>query len=854
MTDLQEAFRQLKKAPGFTTTAVITLALGIGATTAIFTLVHQVMLKSLPVTRPEELWRVGDKVRCCNWGGYTQDNDGDFALFSWEAYKNFREHTPEFTDLAALQAGNAALGVRRAGSQAPVDTRNGEYVSGNFFRTLGVQPWIGRLITDADDREGAAPVAVMSYHIWTDKYGSDPSVVGASYQINGHPFIVIGVAPPGFFGAKLAGGGMPDIWIPVTTEPLLGGEAQRVKRPNANWLDILGRVRPGVNPKMLEAKLRVEFLDWLASHVPDMEPSEKQTWRQQTLHLIPGGAGVTAMRDRYEGGLKLLLIAAGCVLLVACGNLANLMLARGLKDRSQTSLRVALGASRGRLVRKALIESTLLAIIGGIVGIGVAYSGSKLILYLAFHTSGGPANYVPVDASPSGPVLLFTFVISVLTGILFGIAPAWMTSHVDPAEALRGSNRSVRGGGSIAQKSLVIAQAAMSLVLLSAAALLGQSLRNLEHQNFGFETDARYLVSINPSLGNYKPEQMEPLFRRIDERLLRIPGVRMAAPALYAPMSGDSWNEGIRIAGRPEPGPKENTGAGWARVMPGFFETLGAKIVQGRSIEEQDAPTTRPVAVVNEAFVRRFFKDQNPIGQHFGMDRIQYAGSFEIVGVVRDMRYMTGGYKDPIRPMFWVPETQSVKYDDPQFNTFDLYSHFLDNIVIWAPGNPHGIEVEVRKALASIDPNLVVYGVNPYSEILAGDFQRENMIATLTMLFGVLGLVLAAVGLYGVMAYSVEQRTSEIGVRMALGADRSRVVRMVLGSAFLQIGIGLGLGIPLAIAAGRLMTEQLYGVAPWDPRMLTIAALLLCAAALAASWIPAVRAATVEPMVALRTE
>ena len=854
MTDLQEAIRQLKKAPGFTTTAVITLALGIGATTAIFTLVHQVMLKSLPVTKPEELWRVGDKVRCCNWGGYTQDNDGDFALFSWEAYRNFREHTPEFTDLAALQAGNANLGVRRAGSQAPVDTRNGEYISGNFFRTLGVHPWIGRLMTDDDDREGAAPVAVMSYHIWTDKYGSDPSVVGASYQINGHPFTMIGVAPPGFFGAKLAGGGMPDIWIPVTTEPLLAGEAQRLKRPNTNWLDILGRVRPGVNPKTLEAKLRVEFLDWLASHVPDMEPSEKQTWRQQTLHLIPGGAGVTAMRDRYEAGLKLLLIAAGCVLLVACGNLANLMLARGLKDRSQTSLRVALGASRGRLVRKALVESTLLAIIGGIVGIGVAYAGSKLILYLAFHSSGGPANYVPVDASPSGPVLLFTVAISILTGILFGIAPAWMTSHVDPAEALRGSNRSVRGGGSIAQKSLVIAQAAMSLVLLSAAALLAQSLRNLEHQNFGFETDARYLVSINPSLANYKPEQMEPLFRRIDERLLRIPGVRMVAPALYAPMSGDSWNEGIRIAGRPEPAPKEDTGAGWARVMPGFFETLNAKIVQGRSIEEQDTPATRPIAVVNEAFVRHFFKNQNPIGQHFGMNRIQYAGSFEIVGVVRDIRYMTWGYREPVRPMFWLPETQSLKYDDPQFNTFDLYSHFLNNIVIWAPGNPPGMEAEVRKALASIDPNLVVYGVNPYSEILAGDFQQENMIASLTMLFGVLGLVLAAVGLYGVMAYSVEQRTSEIGVRMALGADRSRVVRMVLRSAFSQIGIGLGLGIPLAIAAGRLMTEQLYGVAPWDPRMLTVATLLLCAAALAASWIPAIRAATIEPMVALRTE
>ena len=344
LADLRDALRQLRKAPGFAATAIITLALGIGATTAIFTLVHQVMLKSLPVANPDELWRIGDKIRCCNWGGYTQGADGDYSLFSWEMYRYFREHTPEFSDLAALQAGNAPLGIRRAGSKGQADTYNGEYVSGNFFRTLGVRPWIGRFMTDADDQPGAPPVAVMSYHVWSDKYGSDPSAVGASYQINGHLFTVIGVAPPGFYGAKLDGWGMPDFWIPTNTEPLLDGEAQRLKRPNTNWLDIIGRVRPGVNPKSLEAKLRVEFHDWLASHVPDMEPGEKQTWRQQTLHLIPGGAGVAAMRDQYEAGLKLLLIAAACVLLVACGNLANLMLARGLKERSQTSLRVALVA------------------------------------------------------------------------------------------------------------------------------------------------------------------------------------------------------------------------------------------------------------------------------------------------------------------------------------------------------------------------------------------------------------------------------------------------------------------------------------------------------------------------------
>jgi putative ABC transport system permease protein len=850
--DLRDALRQLLKAPGFTATAVITLALGIGATTAIFTLIHQVMLKSLPVAKPEELWRIGDKIRCCNWGGYLQGEDGDFSLFSWEAYKNFRARTPEFTDLAALQAGNAPLGVRREGSQAAADTRNGEWVSGNFFRTLGVQPWIGRLMTDADDQEGAPPVAIMSYRIWKEKYGSDPSVVGASYQINGHPFTVIGVAAPGFYGAKLAGGGMPDFWLPLTTELIIDGATARLKRSNGNFLDLIGRVRPGVNPKLLEAELRVEFHNWLASHVPDMEPGEKQLWQQQTLHLIPGGAGVAAMRDQYQDGLKLLLVAAGCVLMVACGNLANLLLARGFKDRAQTSVRMALGASRQRLVRKALVESVMLALIGGAFGVAVAYGGTRLILYLAFQ-AGGP-NYVPIDATPSWPVLLFTLGMSLLTGIVFGIAPAWVTSHADPVEALRGANRSRGGGRSWAQKSLVVGQAAMSLVLLSAAALLGRSLRNLEHQDFGFETQGRYIASINPMLGNYKPEQLQPLFRQIDDRLLQIPGVRSVAPALYAPMTGDSWNDGVRIEGRPEPPAKENTSAGWARVMPRFFETIGAKIVLGRPITEDDTEATRKVAVINEAFAKRFFKGQNPIGQHFGPDKLKYSSKYEIVGVVRDMRYMTYDYKDPVGPMFWLPEAQTAQWDDPAYVSGEVWSHYLYNIVLWAPGDPPGMEERVRKALNSVDPNLVLYSVDPYTKVVSGDFQQENMIATLTTLFGVLGLMLAAVGLYGVMAYMVEQRTGEIGVRMALGADRGSVVKMVLRGAFSQVGIGLALGIPAAIGAGKLMSDQLFGVKPWDPVMLSLATLLLALAALLASVIPARRAAGVEPMVALRNE
>ena len=852
LADLRDALRQLRKAPGFTATVVITLALGIGATTAIFTLVHQVMLKSLPVTKPDELWRIGDKIRCCNWGGYTQGEDGNFSLFSWEAYNNFRAHTPEFVDLAALQAGNSPLGVRRAGSQAPVDTFNGQNVSGNFFRTLGIQPWIGRLMSDADDKEGAPLVAVMSYRVWQTKFASDPSVVGASFQVNGHAFTIIGVTPPGFYGAKLAGYGMPDFWLPITSEQTLSGVVSRLRRPNENYLDILGRVHPGVNPQSLEARLRVEFHDWLASHVQDMEPGEKQTWQQQTLHLIPGGAGVASMRDDYKDALKLLLIAAGCVLLVACGNLANMMLARGLRNRAQISVRIALGASRVRLVRGALVESVMLAVVGGIFGIAVAYAGTRLILYLAFE-AGGP-NHVPVNPAPSVPVLLFTMAISILTGILFGIAPAWMTSHADPVEALRGANRSVGGGRSWAQKSLVIAQAAMSLVLLSAAALLAQSLRNLEHQNFGFELQDRYVASINPTLGTLKPEQMEQLFRQIDDRLQQTPGIKIAAPALYAPMTGDSWNEGVRIQGRPEPWPKEDVGAGWARVMPGFFEALGAKTLLGRTLGNDDTASTLNVAVVNEAFAKHFFKDQNPIGQHFGIDRLRYASSYEIVGVVKDMRYMTWDYKSPVGPMFWVSEKQTVPYDDPVFSDGEKYSHFLYNIVIWAPGDQQGVEERVRRALASVDASLVLNSVDPYSKIVSADFHQQNMIATLTSLFGFLGLVLAAVGLYGVMAYTVEQRTNEIGLRMALGADRKHVIAMVLRGALWQVGLGLGLGIPLAVLAGKLMKDQLFGVVPWDPRMLATATVLLALAAIVASVMPVRRAAGVQPMIALRND
>jgi putative ABC transport system permease protein len=847
-TDLRHTVRQLRRSPAFTATAVITLALGIGATMAIFTLVQQVMLRSLPVARPDQLWRIGDDVLCCYRSGYRQN---DWSFFSGEAFKLFRANTPAFENLAAFQVGSAGLGVRRAGSPAPAKTGYGEYVSGNFFETFGISAWRGRLFADADDQEGVPPVAVMSFHTWQGRYGSDPSVVGATYQINGHPFTIIGIVPPGFFGAKVDSRGMPDFWLPLTTEPLIEGATARLKNPGLAWLDLIGRVRPDTNPKTLEAQLQVELRQWLASHLADMTRHEKVLWEKQTLHLTPGGAGVSLMRQEYEDALRLLLVAAVCVLLVACANIANLLLARGLRNRRQTALRAALGASRARLVRKALAESLTLGVFGAVAGIAVAYAGARLILHLAFT---GPGTWVPVDAAPSTPVLLFALGISLITGVLFGIAPAWMTSHADPIEALRGASRSAGGNGAWAQKTLVVVQAAVSIVLLSAAAMLGQSLRNLERQNFGFDTSGRYLVSINPKLSNYKQERLGPLFRDIEDRLRAIPGVRMVSPVLYAPLSGYDWEHEIRIEGKPEPGPLGNVSSNWTRVTPGFFETLGDRILMGRPISDEDNANTRPVAVINEAFAKRFFDKENPIGQHFGPAPQKNEGRYEIVGVASDMRYFSWNVGRPQRPMYFLPEAQTTHFAEANLESREIWSHYLYNVVIWAPGNPPELEAPVRRALADVDPNLLMDGVQSYSEVIHADFAQQNMIASLTWLFGAVGLVLAAVGLYGVTAYGVEQRTSEIGVRMALGADRGSVVAMVLRGAFWQAGIGLALGIPAAIGAGYLIASQLFGVRPWDPLMLSGATLLLALAALIAAVIPARRAASVDPMQALRAE
>jgi putative ABC transport system permease protein len=840
--DVRYALRQFAKAPGFTATAILTLALGIGATTAIFTLVYAVLLKSLPVVNPEDLYRVGNEENCCVNGGM-QDN---WTIFSYEQYKQFRAEAAGFEDLAAFQAGGTMIGVRREGSNKPSEPYKSEYVSGNYFSTFGILPYFGRAITPNDDRKGAPAVTMMSFRTWQEKFGKDKSIVGAGVVINGQPFTVVGITPPGFFGDRVQSR-PPAFFIPLNDEPLITPTGTLLEEASLQWLDLIGRVRPGANPQSMEAHMQVQLRQFLLSPLSKVEERDKPLVAKQTLHFSHGGNGVQMMRDEYKDGLHLLMWVSGFVLLIACANLANLMLVRSANRQQQSSVRSALGASRTALIRQTLTESVVLAVLGGLAGVVVAFAGTRVILFLAFRNDP-----VPIPATPSLPVLGFALAVSLLTGILFGVGPAWMTSKTNPVEALRGANRSTANHGGRGQKSLVVVQAALSLVLLCAAGLLARSLSNMQHQDFGFVTANRSILHIDPLMAGYKPDQLEALYRQLHNNLAAIQGVRQISFSLYSPMEGDNWGEGVFIEGEPPPAPgTRDHGASWLRASPHYFETIGTKIVEGRAINEQDTPTTRNVAVVNRFFANKYFKDGHAIGKHFS-DDVKHPGWFEIVGVTEDTHYW--GPSEKMRPMYFLAEEQSVHSDQPRYQQFEDRSQYLNAIEIETGRGVPGLEAQVRRAISQVNPDLAVIDFESFADQVKMNFTQQAMIAKLTSFFGVLALVLASIGLYGVTAYSVERRTSEIGIRMALGADRMSVLRMVLRGAFLQVGVGLAIGIPVAILSGHLMASQLFGVKPYDPLILSTTLLVLCGAAFLAALLPARAAASLEPMRALRTD
>jgi macrolide transport system ATP-binding/permease protein len=836
MQDLRYALRRLRQSPGFAAVCVLTLALGIGANTAIFTLVDAIMLKSLPVENPRELYRLGNDRNCCVLGGF-QDNWG---IFSYPLYRQFRDHTPEFSEMAAFQGGLPSLSVRRNGASGPAEPYIGEFVSGNYFSTFGLGPFAGRVITPEDDKLNAPAVAVMSYRTWQQHFGLDPSVVGATFTINTVPYTVVGIAPPGFFGDQLRPD-PPDFWLPLATEPALSGQNSLLNNPGLHWLYIIGRLKPGARPASVQSEVTVALQHWLSTQ-PDLTPHDRSELGKQHIVVEPGGGGVANLQQETAAGLRLLMTISGLVLLIACANIANLLLARGAATRFETAIRVALGAPRQRLIRQIITESVLLGILGGLAGLFVAFEGTRTLLLIAFRG----AHYVPISPVPSLPVLGFAFLLAFVTGIVFGVAPAWITSYSDPADVLRGSGRSTRDRSSLPRKSLVVLQVALSAVLLIGAGLLSQTLRNLENQRFGFETQGRLIVRVNPALAGYKVERLYGLYQQLEQRLPQIPGVVSASYSIYSPMRGDNWGLGIHIEGHP---PDERIGASFDRVGPHYFETIGTRLLRGRTIGDEDTPTSRHVAVINETFAHKFFPKEDPIGQHFGMGDASNSGDLEIVGIVEDAKYQNA--REPAYPTFFMPFLQMAK--DPKLS-FMVGSHFMGDIELRVAGKPENLEYAVRRALADIDPNLTVLDIMSLTEQVDRNFNQDRLIARLTQLFGLLALVLACVGLYGVTAYSVARRTSEIGIRMALGADRKSVLELVLRGALLQLGLGLALGIPVALAGSRLLANQLYGIRSHDPVILGMAVVVLAACALLAAFVPARRAATIDPMQALRTE
>ncbi|HEX4066127.1 MAG TPA: ABC transporter permease [Acidobacteriaceae bacterium] len=846
--DLAYALRQMRLSPVFTLTAMLTLALGIGATTAIFSLIDTVMLKSLPVADPASLYRIGEGSDCCI-EGYTQD---DWGFFSYDFYRRMQQNTPEFSSLAAFQAGGWTLGVRRGQTDRVAKPLRTEMVTGNYFSTFGLSAFMGRTIGPSDDQPNAPPVAMLSYRTWQQQYASDPSVVGSTFIIGDHPVTIIGITPPGYFGDTLRAN-PPDIWLPVNQEPLFAGSNSLLHHFQA-WLRVIGRLKPGASIATTGPRMTALLRQWLVndSGMPaDWMAGIQANLPKQNIRVIPAGVGVASMKENYADSLHILLTVCCLVLLIACANIANLLLARGAARRTQTSIRLALGASRTRLIRQSLTESLLLAVFGGLAGLAISYLGVRLIVAMAFHG----ARFVPISAAPSLPVLAFAFLLSLVTGIIFGTAPAWLATHADPAEALRGANRSTRDHASWSQKTLVIVQATLSVVLLTGAGLLIRSLTNLQHQDFGYQLDHRITIGLTAPWSSYSEPQLDALYRELGDRLAHIPGVERAALAQYTPLT-DNWGEMVIRQGHGMPGPNEHSGSSWDHVAAGYLELLGQTIIRGRSITEDDTASTQNVVVVNEAFVHQFFKPgEDPIGQHFGLDLPRHSSTFEIVGVVGNAKYTDPANTEPPRPLFFVPLAQHAQYkDDPEMARIDEMTHYVEGAVLQVRGSMEGLEPQIRHVLSDVDPNITLLSVQPLQETVDSSFDQQRALADMTGLFGILALVLAAVGLYGVTAYTVERRTSEIGVRMALGADRPSIIRLVLHGAFLQIFIGLLIGIPISIGSARLISAQLYQVRGWDPLVLAVSILTLSVCALIASIVPAQRAASVDPVRALRTD
>ncbi len=843
LRDLKYCVRGLLRSPGFTLIAVLSLALGIGANTAIFTLIKQVLLQNLPVRDPQQLVTFGPSTSGGILGGIDL---GTADMFTYDFARQLEANPGPFQGVAAYASRSHKANVRLPDSPAAIQIP-ANLVSGNFFDVLGAAPLLGRTISPFD---AATPhsnaVAVISQNFWQQSLSSDPAAIGKTISINGTPFTVIGVMPEAFHGItqELE---PPDIWVPVTMIQEILLEPDMLTPRMLNFMHMVARRGPHSLYAADQAWLDRQIRDYVrAGEGASITPARQQEIERISVRLVSAAHGVSRLRSRYGDSLKILMAIVAVVLLIACANLANFLLARAIARQREVATRLALGSSRGRIIRQSLLEALLLSLSGGAFGLALAFAATRALI--AF-VAEGTAN-TPLDARPDSAILLFTLAVSVVAGLLFGLAPALHLSRSSATPALNASTRTaVSSGGRTSRwwpKVLVTAQIMFCLLLLVAAGLFLRTLRNLEDQDFGFERTHLLIAQFAPELAGYKPEQAPALNQHLIERLSSIPGVRSAALSEAPPISFGSWSSTFLPSGY-TPGPREDMSSVLNRVSGQYFQTAGISIIAGRPITPADTVNSMKVAVVNETIARKFFPNGNAIGHTLKIDIDTVVGPWQIVGVARDTK--TGNPRDNPERMIYLPLAQIAGKQGE-----GIQDSFASTIVLRTVGDPTSMVNELRGAVASIDPNLPILEVRTIQNHLETFMSQETLVSRLTAIFATLAVLLAAIGLYGVMSFNVVRRSNEIGIRIALGASGSGVQWMVLRESLPLLAAGLVLGIPIALAAARLVRAQLYQISPFDPRIFIGATAGIAAVTVLSAWLPARRAAAVDPMTALRCE
>jgi predicted permease len=831
LQDIRYALRQLRKSPGFTAVAVLTLALGIGANTAIFTVLNGLLLKMLPVTKPQQLVVVGDPSVANSRSSGTPRTD----IFSYPLYKELRDRNSVFSGLCAA-ATDHRITVDAGQSEVPDEKIVGRLVSGNYFTVLGLEPAAGRLFSDSDDTaEDANPVVVLGYESWLRKFSLSPSVIGREIRLNGSPFTVIGVAPPGFEGDVI--GERMALYVPVSMQPeIVRGRRWRTAG-NTSWLSLIGRLQSGTSAAQAEANLNLVFQQTLRSdYGAALSSDDRKEIQGARINVAAGGAGLSVLRHDYRVPLLLLMGIVGLVLLIACVNVANLLLARATARHKEIAIRLAIGANRRRLFQQLLTESALLGLMGGGAGSVLAIWGVRLLV--GIFGSG-----VTLPLAPDWRVLVFTVVISLLTGIAFGLVPALQAVKARVSPALKDGARSTRAPGSRFSwgKGLIAGQVALSLLVLFAAGLLVRSLQKLLTQDFGYARDHLVIARVDPTAAGYTQDRMKLLAQQLSARVASTPGIRAVTYSTNGLFAGTDTADAVIVPGFTAGSPGDRSTLE-DYVGPDYFGVVGIPILMGRGIEAQDTGTSTRAAVVNEAMVKYFFNGQNPVGRQFRIDSPDWLDKpLTIVGVSRNAKDQDDGIREPVKPRFYIAFQQ---IPDPV------------QIVLEAQisGEPSGGVANLLSQIKATDPHLPIAFVKTLDRLVTDSAGDQIALAKLSAFFAGLALLLACVGLYGVMSYTVAGRTREVGVRMALGARRSDVVELVLREAMLLVAIGLVIGIPLALAGTRMLHSFLFGLKSTDPLSLIAVILLLGIVAAIAGFIPARRAARIDPMVALRYE